>query len=125
VSAPPRHQFGDVVIHDIGDQLVLAKVADQQIELVLGIGGTGVVLPHFGPVAPGDVVEAQRGARALDLPDQELRLLALGRLYLFRLAPGRAPRRAVKAMTSELEVEVEERRARVFVDGHMGESLRV
>src|SRR5262249_12701991 len=76
--------------------------------------------------APGHIVEPQRGPRMLGLRDQRLGTLALDRLYLFGFAPRRLFRRAVKPMTSQLEVEVPERRATVLVlvDGH-GESFRV
>jgi adenylyl-sulfate kinase len=54
-----------------------------------------------------------------------LGLLALTTLYRFSFAPGRALCRAVKAMTSELDVEFPEWRTWVLVDGHTGESLRL
>jgi hypothetical protein len=46
-------------------------------------------------------------------------------LYRFSFAPGRALCRAVKAMTSELDVEFPEWRAWVLVDEHTRESLRL
>ena len=125
MSSTPRHQLGDIVAHDLGDELVLAKEAEQHFEIAFGIGGTGVVLPDLDPISASDVVQSQRGARALDLPDQRLSLLTIGRFYFVGFALGRDLGRAVKAMTSELEVEVPERRARLAEDGHGGDSFRV
>src|SRR5262245_42492898 len=93
---------------------------------MLGVVGASMLLPDLLPVAIGDVVEPQRGLRRRELAHQLDRLLALGRLYFFGFAARRAFRRAVKPMTSHLEVEVPVRRATVsvFVDGH-GTSFRV
>src|SRR5262249_40447438 len=90
------------------------------------VGRAGQMLRVLGPVPIGDVVEAQRGLGRRQLRDQPCRFLALGRLYFFGFTPRRAFRRAVKPMTSHLEVEVEIRRATVsvLVDGH-GTSFRV
>src|SRR5262249_10866936 len=85
-----------------------------------------MVLPDLLPPTLGHVVETQRGLGRRKLPDEFNRLLSLGRLYFFGFTPRRAFRRAVKPMTSHLEVEVEIRRATVsvLVDGH-GTSFRV
>src|SRR5262249_29721255 len=84
------------------------------------------MLPGLAPVAPGHIVEPQRGPRMLGLRDQRLGTLALDRLYLLGFAPRRLFCRAVKPMTSQLEVEVPERRAAVpvLIDGH-GVTFRV
>src|SRR5262245_66116291 len=85
-----------------------------------------MVLPDLLPPTLGHVVETQRGLGRRQLRDQPCRFLALGRLYFFGFTARRAFRRAVKPMTSHLEVEVEIRRAAVsvLVDGH-GTSFRV
>src|SRR5215831_11494174 len=85
-----------------------------------------MMLPDLLPIAIGHVVELERCLGRRQLRDQPLRLLALGRFYLFGFAARRAFRRAVKPMTSHLEVVVEIRRAAisVLIDGH-GTSFRV
>src|SRR5262252_7921774 len=90
------------------------------------VGRAGQMLRVLGPVPIGDVVEAQRGLGRRQLCDEPRCLLSLGRLYFFGFTPRRAFRRAVKPMTSHLEVEVEIRRATVsvLIDGH-GTSFRV
>ena len=92
---------------------------------MFGMIVTGMVLPDLVPISACHVVEAQRCTRRLQLHDIPLRLLAFGLLYGFRFAFSRAFGRAVKAMTSPLEVEEVVGRIRTFVDGHAGESLRV
>jgi len=93
---------------------------------VLGIVGASMMLADLLPVAIGNVIEPQRGLGCRQLCDQPLRLLALGRFYFFGFAARRAFRRAVKPMTSHLEVVVEIRRSTVLVlvGGH-GASFRV
>jgi hypothetical protein len=61
---------------------------------------------------------AQRCPRRLRLGDVLLGLLALGGFYLLRFALGGGFRRAVKAMTSPLEIVVVERRTFWAVDRH-------
>src|SRR5262249_11979378 len=61
----------------------------------------------------------------LGLLNPLLGLLPLGSLYRFRFAAGRAFRRAENPMTSDLEVVLPVRRARVAADGHGGTSFRV
>src|SRR6516162_7265468 len=78
------------------------------------VGRAGQMLRVLGPVAVGHVVELERCLGRRQLHDQRPRLLALSRLYLFGFAARRAFRRAVKPMTSHLEVVVEIRRAAVF-----------
>ena len=82
-----------------------------------------MMLPDLGPPPRGHVLQAQRRARRLDLRDQSLGLLARAALYRFGVPLGRGLRGAVKSMTCELEIELPERRARVFVDGHGDESF--
>jgi hypothetical protein len=125
VPAPPRHEPRHVVARDLGQELVLAKKLNQQREPVLGAIRPGVMLPDLLPVALGHIVELERGLGRRQLRDQPLRLLALGRLYFFGFAARRAFRRAVKPMTSDLEVEVPIWRARAAIERHAGESLRV
>ena len=79
---------------------------------------------HLLPIALGHVVELERSLGRRQLCDQPLRLLALARLYFFGFAVRRAFRRAVKPMTSPLEVEVPVWRAPGAIDGH-GRSFRV
>jgi hypothetical protein len=76
------------------------------------------------PESASDIVEAQRRARGLGLGNVLLGLLALAALYRLRVPPGRGFGWSVKAMTSDAEFEVEERRTRLAVNGH-GESFRV
>jgi hypothetical protein len=126
MPASPCHELRHVVADNLGDQLVRAEMRtlDQQREIVLGVVGARVVLPNFDPIATRNIVEAQRRARGRKLCDLRFGPLALGRFYFLGFAPGRALRRAVKAITSEPEIEVPERRAPLAVEGH-GESLRV
>src|SRR5262249_41489634 len=86
----------------------------------------GQMLRVLGPIAVGHVVELERCLGRRQLLDQRLGLLALGRFYFFGFAARRAFRRAVKPMTSHLEVEVPVWRAAVFgpVEGQ-GTSFRV
>src|SRR5262249_41129641 len=103
--------------------LVLAEIVQHHAEPAPQVGAREM-LPVFGPVAPGHVVEPQRRARALGLRDVLLRPLALGSLYRFGFAARGLFRRAEKDMTSDLESIWPERRRRVAADGH-GESFRV
>src|SRR6516164_6462398 len=114
MPAPPRDELGNVVARDFGQKLVRAEMLDQQRKPVFGAVGTGVMLSDLLPVPIGDIVEPQRCFCRRELGDQHPRLLALGRLYFFGFAARRAFRRAVKPMTSHLEVVVEVRRAAVF-----------
>src|ERR1700739_4116479 len=125
MPAPPRHQLGDVVAGDVGEELVLAEELDQVTDLPLSVVGTGMMLPDLLPIASGDVIEPERCRCPAGLLNPLLRFLALDSLYRFRFAPGCALGRAVKAMTSDLEVVAPERRALVAADGHVGKSLRV
>jgi hypothetical protein len=89
VAAAPRDQPRYLVAADFGDELVLAEEPYQSLKLLPGVGGPGVMLADFLPIAPGHVVEAQRGrGRALN-GDERPRLLALGALYRFGLPLGR------------------------------------
>jgi len=124
MPAPPCHQPGDIVVGNVGDQLVLAEKLDRIAQLPFGVAGSRMVLSDFLPVTPSHVIEPQRRARGLGLRNGLLRLLALGALYRFGFTPGRGFGAAVKAMTVDSELEVEERRARLAVEGH-GSSLRV
>src|SRR6516225_4027396 len=126
MPAPPRHNSRHVVACDVGQELVLAEELDQECKVMLGIVRARMMLPNLLPIALGHVVEAQRGLGRRQLRDEPRRLLSLGRLYFFGFASRRAFRRAVKPMTSHLEVEVEIRRATVsvLVDGQ-GTSFRV
>src|SRR5262249_55230595 len=126
MPAPPRNQPRHVVAGDLSQELVLAEELDQERQPVLGTVSSSMMLPDFLPVPIGDVIEAQRGLGRRPLRDKPRRFLSLARLYFFGFAPRRAFRRAVKPMTSHLEVEVEIRRAAVsvLVDGH-GTSFRV
>src|SRR5262249_33193547 len=124
MPAPPRDQLDHIVVGDLGQQLVLAKMLDQVADLPFGIVSPGVMLADFMPVATGQVVEPQRRCRGTHLGNMPLGLLAFGTYYRFRFAAGRAFRRAEKAMTSDLEVEAPVGRTRVLEDGH-GESFRV
>src|SRR5437868_11865797 len=124
MPASPRDQPRHVVAANLGQELVLAKELDQQREPMLGAVGTRVMLPALTPIPPRHIVEAQRGARGRGLRNVLLGPFALGGLYFFRVPPSRAFGRAVKAMTSDLEVEVPIWRARAAIERHAGESLR-
>ena len=123
LAAPPCDEPGHVVAGDVGDQLVLAEELDQQPQAPHVVPARPM-LPVLGPITSGDVVEPQR-CRAPDLLNLRLGLLAFGRLYFFGFPLGRGLGRAVKAMTSELEVVLIVWRALVGEDGHAGTSLRV
>src|SRR5262245_50057304 len=127
MCAPPRHHARNVVARDLGDQLVRAEMRtfNDLFQVRPGIGRSGMMLADLLPVPASHVIEPQRGARRRKLRDILLGALALGRLYFFGFAPGRGLRRPVKAMTSEPEVEVPERRAPGAIDGHGGASFRV
>ena len=60
MSAPPCDQLGNIVVGDVGDELVLAEELDQVAELPLCVVGAGMVLADLLPVAAGDIIEAQR-----------------------------------------------------------------
>jgi hypothetical protein len=74
-----------------------------------GIVRALVMLADFDPVTARYVIEAQRCPRRFHLGDVLLGPLALVRFYLLRIALGGDFRRAVKAMTSPLEIVVIER----------------
>jgi hypothetical protein len=118
MASPPRDQLAHVVVRNVGDVLVLAKEVDQQPDHMPGIVRAFVMLTHFDPVAARHIIEAQRCTRRLHLGDALLGLLPLGRFYLLRFALGGCFRRAVKAMTSPLEIEMVERRTFRAVDRH-------
>src|SRR5215831_13048685 len=126
MTAPPRHEARHVVTGNVGEKLILTEEFDHERKLVLGAVRPRMMLADLLPIALGNVVELERGLGRRQLRDQRPRLLALGRLYFFGFAARRAFRRAVKPMTSHLEVEMEVRRATVsvLVDGH-GTSFRV
>src|SRR5262245_60582127 len=128
MHAPPRNELCHVVVSDVGHQNIRAEMwaLDQEGDPMLGAISPHVMLPDLFPVALGHVVETQGRLGRRQLGDQPLLLLPLGRLYFFSFAARRAFRRAVKPMTSHLEVVVPVRRAAVFglVDGH-GASFRV
>lgn len=98
---------------------------DQIPEHAVSISGSSGVLSDLVPVTAGHIVKAQRRTRRLGLSDCLLGLLALRALYCFGFAARCGFGTAEKAMASHLEVEPEVRRARVSIDRHAGESLRV
>ena len=83
-----------------------------------------MVTAYFGPVAPGGDIKRQRRRAASGDLQKLSGNLALGALYRLRFPTAFGFRRAVKATTSHLEVELIERAALRFVDRHMV-SLRV
>src|SRR3954453_5887774 len=124
MAAPPRDESGNIIVGKLGNQLVLAEELDQQPEQRPCVGRARQMLRVLRPVAPSDIVKPQRGARGLDLRDVRLGALAFLAFYCFGFAPRRLLCRAEKAMTSDLEIVLPERRARVASDRH-GESFRV
>src|SRR5262249_1595141 len=125
-AAPPGHEARHVVVGNFGDELVLAEKVQHEAEVGRDVRRAGEMLRVLLPVAFGHIIELERGFGRRKLPDEFNRLLSRGRLYFCGFAAGCAFRRAVKPMTSHLEVKVEIRRATVsvFVDGH-GTSFRV
>jgi hypothetical protein len=124
MAAPPCDERAHVVIGEVGDELVLAEERDEERKPLPDVVAGSVVL-CLCPESTSNVVELERRASRLDLGDVLLRPLALGALYGFGLTPDRGFGAAVKAMTPAPEVELPIRRARVFIDGHVGASLRV
>ena len=105
VPAPPCHEARDVVVGDLGQELVLAEEVEHEAEQGPCVRRARKVLRMFRPVATGEIVEFERRAGALDLRDVLLGPLTLGRLYLFGFASRRLFRRAVKAITSPPKIE--------------------
>jgi hypothetical protein len=116
MPASPCDEARNVVVSDLSQQFVFAEKRDQIAELPLSTTRADMMSTNFLPVAPGDIVEAQRCRCGSDLSEMPLCLLALGAFYRFGFAPGRALGRSEKAMTSDLEVVAPERRALVFDD---------
>src|SRR6516162_3893150 len=112
MAAPRRDELRHVVVGDLGDELILAEKVQHEAEICPRVGGACEVLRVLGPIAPGDVVELERRARALD------------RLYFLGFALVRLLCTSEKLTTSDLESILPERRARVATDGH-GRSFRV
>ena len=123
MPAPPCHELRHVVVGDLGDKLVLAEKLQHQAKPAPHVRASEM-LRVLGPIAAGDVVEAQRRARVLGLCDQRLGALALGRLYFFGFAPRRFFCTSEKLTISDLEAVLPERRARVASERH-GRSFRV
>src|SRR5262245_40445593 len=124
MPAPPCHQFGHVIVSDLGHQFVLAEIVEQDSQQPFGLQRPGQMLCVFGPIAPRHIVEPQRGVRVLGLRDQQLRALALLPLYRFGFPLVGLLGRAEKATTSDLKIVLPERGARVASDGH-GVTFRV
>jgi hypothetical protein len=80
----PGDQLGDVVAGDFGDQLVPAEELDEPLNEPPRVGGGGVMLADFRPIAPRDVIEAEREGGGFLLRDERPRLLAFGAFYRFR-----------------------------------------
>jgi hypothetical protein len=116
VATTPRDQLGHVIAGDRGEKLRCAEIFDQASEIALGVISTSVVLASLMPITARGFVErhASAGNRRGGVPDP----LALGTFYGLRFPPVCPFRRAVKASTAPLEVEVVERRALGLVDGH-------
>src|SRR5262249_28043879 len=124
VPAPPRYQPRHVVVGDLGDELVLAEKVQHEAEMHPGVRCACEVLRVLLPIAPGHVVELERGAGMLGLRDQRPRPLALDALYRFGFAARRLLRASEKLTISDLESVLPERRPRVASDGH-GVTFRV
>src|SRR5262249_5081693 len=118
MPAPPRHQLGHVVVGDLGDKLVLAEEVNQQAKQRPRVRRPGKVLRVFLPVTPRDIVKPQRRARGFGLRNELLGALTFGPLYGLGFPPGRLLRRSEKATTSDLEIVLPERGARVASAGH-------
>ena len=116
VATSPCDQLGHIVASDRVDRPGSAKVLNQAGEIAFRVFGTSMVLSDFMPITAGGIVERHADARAQ--PAVCLDALALGFLYGLRFPSVRPFRRAVKASTSPLEVEVVVRRALGLVDGH-------
>jgi hypothetical protein len=116
VATAPCDQFGHIVACDRIDRPDGAEVIDDAGEVAFRVVSTTLVLTDLVPIAASGNVE--RHARAGDRCSGVLDALAFGLLYRLRFASVRPFRRAVKASTSLLEVEVVERRALGLVDGH-------
>src|SRR6516164_1112911 len=82
------------------------------------------MLPDLGPISRGHILESQRCSHHSLLRNMPPRSLALRALYRLGFSLGRGLRGAMKSMTSDLEIKLPERRARVTVDGHDGTSCR-
>jgi len=115
-----------MIAGNVGEPNILAEIraGNEIAKLPLGIIRTGMILANISPPPSSNIIEPQRGTRSLYLCDLRLGFLALAPLYRFGFTPGRAFGRAEKATTSDLEIVLPERGARVASDGHGG-SFRV
>src|SRR5262249_27974168 len=124
MPAPPCDQLSHVIVGDLGSQLVLAEVLDQDSDQRPCIRCTGQMLRMFSPVARRDVLQTQGSLGLLELRDESPHPLALGGFYFLGFALVGGFRGPVKSMTSPVKVEVPVGRARPAVEGH-GVTFRV
>src|SRR5262245_26423078 len=98
MPAPPRHELGQVVVGDLGNQLVLAEELDQHADERARVWCARKVLRVLGVVAPRNIIEPERGTRGFGLLDKAPCALARLPLYRFGFALRGLFGRAVKAM---------------------------
>src|SRR4051794_3891387 len=108
VSSAPGDQPCDVVVPDISQQFCRSKIINQPCDISPSSVGADVVLTDLIPISACNIIQLCRCGRGCCLYNF-FRSVAFGALEEFSLAPVRASRRAVKATTLELEVEVVER----------------
>src|SRR5579872_1746524 len=106
MAATPRNDARHVVIVERGDRPVLAKVGNQPFEIAPRLGRPDIVLADLIKIAASGFIDCHRLDASGGVLVGRPRFLPLGALYGFGFAPVRLARRAVKATTSELEVEV-------------------
>lgn len=111
----PRDQLRHLVIADLGQQRCGPEIIDQSLDVPPCRICTSVMLTDLIPIPAGDVIQLGRRRGCCGLYES-LRPVAFGPLEGFGLTPARASRRAVKANTFVLEVEMIERAVFVLVD---------
>src|SRR6516162_7147056 len=124
MPAPPRHEARHVIVGDVSDQFVLAKILEYDTDQRPGIRRAREMLSVLGPIARRDVLQTQGSLGLLDLRDESPHPLALGGLYFLGFASRGGFRGPVKSMTSPVKVEMPVGRARPAVEGH-GVTFRV
>jgi hypothetical protein len=125
LATTPSYQPSNIIIVDLRDELCCAEVVNQAAKVTPCAVGGGMVLTNFHPITVANRIEIKPDGRTFLFSNTFLRLFLLGFLYRFGFPAIRAFRRAVKPMTSALEVVLVVRRVLRLVDGHDGTFLLV
>src|SRR5271169_4038345 len=114
VATSPCNELRNVVASDSGERFHCAEVVNDPGQIAFSITSAGMVLASLVPITASGIIK--RHARAIGRRRGVLDPLAFGLLYRLRFPPVCPLRRAVKAITSPLEVEVVVRRALGLID---------